>query len=91
VSPPLRGDQQAIIRVEHFLDEILADIGPVTVGRIDEVDAETGQAPERLDCSVVIRGRAPDAWSGDAHRTETQTINDQVAADGERAGSRSRN
>ena len=83
----LRGDDQVVgIRMQRLGDEVLAHLGTVRVGGVDEVHVElNGSAQHRL--GLVGVGRlAPDAAPGDAHRAEPEAIDGDVAADRDRAG-----
>jgi hypothetical protein len=83
----LGGDDQAVrIGRQRAGDQLLADLGPVAVGRVDEIDAELHRPAEDLHRFVVVGGRAPDAGPGDAHGAEAQTVDGKVAADRDRAG-----
>ena len=70
----LGGDDEIVrVGVEGFGDEVLADLGPVGVGRVDEVDAQLHGAAQHSDGLVVVFGRTPDAGAGDAHGTEAES------------------
>ena len=75
------------VRVQRLGDQVLADLGPVGVGGVDQVDAELdrrGAAPRLRLVGVV--GRAPDAVAGDPHRAEAEPADLEVAADREGRG-----
>src|ERR687897_248603 len=80
----LRGDHQPVgIRVERLGDQVLTHLGPVRVGRVDQVDAELNDAPKDPFRLVRILGRAPDAPSRDPHSAEAETVDLEVPADRE--------
>ena len=83
---PLGRDHEAAgVGVERLGDQLLAHLGPVGVGGVDEVDAELdGAAQDRLRALAVGR-RPPDALAGDPHRAEPEPAHLEVAA--ERDGS----
>jgi hypothetical protein len=74
------------VRVERLTDELLADVGPVGVGGVDEVDAELDRAAQHRLRLVAVSGRAPDTVTGDPHGAEAQAVDRQVAAHVDRAG-----
>ena len=86
VSPPLVAIDDAVVRVQRLVDQVLGDVGAVGVGGVDEVDAQLGQRGEHGERLVVVRGRAPDAVAGDAHGAVAEAGDLEVAADLERAG-----
>jgi hypothetical protein len=53
----LRRDREAVVGVQCIGDELLGDVGPVGLGRVDEVDAQLGQPLEHRDRLVVVGGR----------------------------------
>jgi len=83
----LGGDDQIVgIRVQRLGDEVLAHLGTVRVGGVDEVHVE-------LDCStqyrfgfVHVARFTPDAAPGDPHGTEPESIDGEVSADRDCAG-----
>ena len=82
----LRRDHEAFVRVEHVANDVFADVRPVGLRGIDEVDAELGELAERCLGVAHARRWAPDALAGDAHRAEPEPMDDEVAADREGPG-----
>jgi hypothetical protein len=74
------------VRVQGLAYEFLADVGPVGVRGVDEVDAELDRAAQHRLRLVAVRGLAPDAVTGDAHGPEAEAVDRQVAAHIDRAG-----
>ena len=71
-EPGLGGDDQTLrVGVKRLRDELLADIGPVGVGGIDEVHAELHGALQNTLRFFAILGRAPDTVTGKAHRADS--------------------
>ena len=71
--------------MESFRDDLLADIGPVGVGGVDEVDAEFDRAPEDAFRFRAVFGFAPDAFTCEAHGAESEAVDRGLAAEGEGA------
>ena len=64
-------------------DQVLAYLGAVRVGRVDQVDAELDDAPEQALGLLGVVGRAPDATAGDPHGAEAEPADLEITADGE--------
>ena len=73
------------IGMECFRDDLFADIGPVGVGGVDEVDAEFDRALEDALGFRAVFGFAPDAFPGEAHGAESEAVDGSLAAEGEGA------
>ncbi len=85
LQPALRRDQQPLrVGVQRLGDELLADVRPVAVGRVDEVHAELDRAPDDRQRRVAIGRRAPGAGADDPHRPEAEPPDLDVAAERER-------
>jgi hypothetical protein len=67
--------------VQRLGDEVLADLGAVGVGGVDQVHAELGQAAKHGQRPLAIGGFAPDAIASDAHRAEADAPHGHVAAE----------
>ncbi len=81
-QPALRGDHQPVgIGIQRVVDELLAEVRAVAVGRVDEVDAELDDAAQHVEHDVALLRRAPDAGTHDPHRAEAEAVNLEVAAD----------
>jgi hypothetical protein len=73
-------DHQAVgVGMKRLGDQLLADIGPVGVGGVDQVDAELDCAPQHGDRFVVVVRRSPDTVAGDPHRPVTEAPDREVA------------
>src|SRR5947209_8504701 len=82
----LRRDHQVVgIWVERLGDQPLADLGPIGVGGIDEVDAEIDRAAEHALAFLAISGLTPDAFAGQPHGAEAEAIDGEITADFDRA------
>ena len=57
----------------------------VGVGGVDEVDAEFDCATQHADAFVVVVRRPPHALAGDPHGAEAESVDGEVAAEGERS------
>ena len=78
----LRGDDQAVgVRIQRVVDELLAEVRPVAVGRVDEVHAERDHAAQHVEHRVAVLRRAPHAGADDAHRAEAEAMDLEVVAD----------
>src|SRR6185437_7655653 len=87
-EPALGRDMDLAIRSKRFPNELLGEIGAVRIGGVDEVDAEIGQAAERLQSLRAISGRTPDSVADDAHCAEAETVDVKGAANAKAAGFR---
>ena len=83
------GDMDRSVGVQRLADQVLGEVGPVGIGRVDEIDAEFGQAPERAQRFGAVLWRSPDSAPDDAHRAEAETVDLERAADAEASGLRS--
>jgi sugar lactone lactonase YvrE len=85
----LRRDYQVIrVGIKRLGDQELTDLGAVGVGRVDEVDAEFDDPPERGDGPVPVGRVTPDTRPGDPHGAEAHAVDGQVTADVQRPGRR---
>jgi hypothetical protein len=86
-GPPqaaLGGDHEAGgVGMQRLGDQVLAHLGAVRVGRVDQVDAELDHPMEQALGLVGIVRRAPDAVSRDPHRAEPEPAHLEVSADRE--------
>src|ERR1700761_5877492 len=78
-------DQTGGVGEEGLGDELLADVGAVGVGGVDEVHVELDCATECGERAWFVLWRTPDAVAGDAHGAVAEAIYCQVAADCERS------
>ena len=85
-EPGLGGDDEAVpIRVQCFADQFLGHVGPVGVRGVEEVDAEFDGAAQDANGFGAVVGRAPDAVARQTHGPESEPVDGEVAADGERS------
>src|SRR5438093_10765193 len=73
-------DQQPFIGVKGLADQFLRHIGTVTVGRVDEVDADLVKPAQRPRRCTTVRSPTPDARAGETHRAEPETVTSGVSA-----------
>ena len=87
------GDDEQVIRVrrERLADDLVGDVRPVEVGRVDVVDAELDRGAEHRDRLGPVGRRPEDPGAGQLHRAEPDPGDGLVAqlecAAGERRGS----
>ena len=85
-QPGLGGDDQlAGIGAEGGPDQLLADVGTVEVGGVDQVDAQLDGSPEHPDALVPVGRLPPDPRAGESHRAEPEPVHHQLAPEGEGA------
>src|ERR1700745_2854016 len=72
--------------MQRLGDQPLADEGTVAVSGVNEVHADLRHALQHADRLGPVLGLAPYARAGDAHRTEAEAVDDDIAPDGELAG-----
>jgi hypothetical protein len=65
--------------MERLGDQLLAHLGPIRVGGVDQIDSELDGASQHRDRLIVILRWPPDARPSDAHRAEAQPANAAVA------------
>src|SRR2546425_9223350 len=70
------------IGVEGFCNEQLTDLWSIGVSSVDQVDTQFEGAAQDCDALLLVGRWSPDAWAGEAHGTEAQTIHGQIAANG---------
>lgn len=73
------------IRVKRFRDETLVDLRSVSVGRVDQRNAELKNALEHTLCLRGIGRLAPDARTAEPHGAEAKPMHGHVAADNDGA------
>jgi hypothetical protein len=54
-------------------NQFFTDIGTIRVGGVDEVDVQFYCAAQNRKRSAAIIGSAPDAFTRESHRSETET------------------
>jgi hypothetical protein len=74
------------IGMERFLDKTFGNVRAIGIGGIDEIDAKFRKAPQRADGFVTVLWLTPYTGTGNAHGTETETMNGEITADLELAG-----
>ena len=67
-------DKQLFIGVKRLADQFLRNIGTVTVGGVDEVDADLMKPAQRRKRCATVRRRTPDARAGETHRAIAETV-----------------
>src|SRR6266566_2052001 len=75
----LGSDKQSFIGVKGLADQFLRNIGTVTVGGVDEVDADLMKPAQRRKRCATVRRRTPDARSGETHRAVAETVDSGVS------------
>ena len=80
----LGGNDDAIrVGREGFADEPFGDLGAVSVGGVNKVDAELDGAAQYTARLAFVGGLAPRAFADQAHGSISQPVNRQIAADEE--------
>jgi hypothetical protein len=83
-EPGFGRDHDALaIRRERLRDDLFADVGPVRIGRIDEVHAALDDVADQFDGGGPIGGRPPDSIARNLHGAEAQPPDGQISADGD--------
>src|SRR6478752_665813 len=86
-EPDLGGDLQAVpVRVQGLREDLLADVGPVGIGGVDEVDAELDGAADDGDGRLAVRRLAPDPVADNAHGAEAQPVHSPQVLQIDRCG-----
>ena len=68
----LRHEAQAVgVGVQRLADELVDDVRPVVLRRVDVVDAELDGAAQDGERGVAVARRAEDAGAGELHRAES--------------------
>src|SRR5439155_18832071 len=84
-QPALGGDNQlGWIGVQRFRDQVLGNMRTIGIGCIDEVDAEVNRRAQYGPRLLQVYRISPDPWTREAHGTEAETMNRQVASQKER-------
>ena len=88
-QPTLGRDHELLrIGVEGLGDQSLADLRPIGIGGVDEVDAELQRAAQHPLALLAIGRLAPDPFPGDTHSAEPKPIDRHIAADVDGSGKR---
>ena len=58
-------------------DQVLAHIGAVGIGGVDEVDPELDGPAQRCFCHPSVERVPPDSLAGDPHGTDTMSLSDR--------------
>ena len=83
--PGLGGDHElAGIGVEGGPDQLLADVGAVRVGGVDQVDTQLDGASQHRDGLVPVGGLSPDPGPGDPHGAKPEAMHHQLPTEGKR-------
>src|SRR3984893_17113201 len=82
LEPTLRRDNDAFrIRIQGLGDDSLADIGPVRIRSVDEIDPEVDGASSDANSLARIRRFAPDSLTGEPHRPQSEPSHEEIVAD----------
>src|SRR6516165_6441759 len=77
-----RSDHKSFrVRMQRFGDEQLARLRSVCVRSVDQINAEFDRAFQNFDRVRAVRRPTPNAFTGDPHGAETESIDLRVAAD----------
>ena len=60
--------------MQRLADQLVRDVGPVVLGRVDVVDAELDRAPQHGNSLVVVARRPHDAGAGKLHGAEADAV-----------------
>ncbi len=71
--------------MQRLGEQLLAHLGPVRVGRVEELDSKIERAAKKAPCRNRIRGVPPAAQPGQSHGPIADAAHAQVAADREAA------
>src|SRR6185437_2238138 len=74
-----RDHEPARIRMKCLADEPFRDLRSIRVRRVDECNAQLDQPLEHSFRLGDIPGLAPDPFACDPHRTETESIDREIA------------
>src|ERR1700730_589197 len=82
LEPTLRRDDDAFrIGIQSLGDDALADIGPVRIRSVDEIDSEFDGTSHDANSLAPIRRLAPDPLPGEPHRTQSEPSHEKIVAD----------
>src|SRR5260370_16439376 len=81
-APLGRDDKVFRIGIEGFCNEILTHLWSIGIRSIDQIDAQFKGAAQDCDGFLLVRRWSPDAFTGEAHCTEAQTIDLEVSTKG---------
>jgi hypothetical protein len=77
--PDLRHDVHVVaVREERLPDDLVGDVRPVAVGRVDVVDAQPDRGPQHLDGGGAVARRPEDARTGELHRAVADPVEVEV-------------
>src|ERR1700694_3452779 len=77
-----RNDKIFRIGIEGFCNEQLTYLWSIGVSGIDQVDTQFKCAAQNRDSFLFVGWWSPDTFTGDAHSTEAQSIDLEVATNG---------
>src|SRR5713101_5074851 len=82
LEPTFRPDDDAFrIGIQGLGDDFLADIGPVRIRGVDEIDPEVDGASHDANSLTPIRRLAPDSLTGEPHRTQSEPSHEEIVTD----------
>jgi hypothetical protein len=66
--------------MKRLRNEQLTRFRPVSIGRVDQINSKFNCAAQNLERIVSVGRPSPNAVPGDAHRTEPEPIDREIAA-----------
>ena len=82
VQPALGRDHEVLgVWEEGLRDQSFADLGPIGIGGVDEVDPELQRPPQHALAFLPVGRLSPDSFARDAHGAEPKAIDRKVTAD----------
>src|SRR6266496_6333712 len=85
-----RNYQSFRIRIQRFGNEELVRFRTVSIGGIDEIDAQLDRAPQNFLRVLAIRRPTPDPLARQAHRAKPEPVDQKIASQLKRGISRLR-
>src|SRR5437773_11692318 len=75
-----RNDESFWIRIQRFSDEELVRFRTVSIGGIDEIDAQLDRAPQNFLRVLAIGRPTPDPLARQTHRAEPKPVDQKIPA-----------
>jgi hypothetical protein len=69
------------IRIQSISNDALADVGPIRIRRVNEIDSEFRCASHDANGLAPICGFAPDSLPGEPHRTQSEPSHEEIIGD----------
>ena len=77
--PDLGHDVHVVaVREERLPDDLVGDVRPVGLGRVDVVDAQLDRGPQHVDGGGAVARRPEDARAGEPHRAVADPVEVEV-------------